>query len=342
MTSEKSNDRDNPTCLVDAYGRKIDYLRLSVTDRCNLRCIYCMPAQGVKKLFHSQILSYDELLRFVRIAHCLGIKKVRITGGEPLVRKGIFSFIRGLSENKGLETVLTTNAILLDGHFDLLAEAGIKRLNISLDSLRQDRYEKITRFPFLHTVLKNIDTALAKSFSPIKINMVVIKGINDDEVVDFVKFALKKEIDIRFIEYMPVTRDEKFVHISSLEIRQHIENELGALIKIDSNNMNTVSENFKLESASGNDFGKIGFISPRNDSFCSRCNRLRLTANGFLKPCLLSENVINIGELLRINATDEKISETIIEAVGSKPPNNMLNDCNSVTSLDGKMSFIGG
>jgi len=301
-----------------------------------------MPAEGVKKLSHSQILSYDELLRFVRIAYCLGIKKVRITGGEPLVRKGIFSFIKDLSKNKELEIVLTTNAILLDSHLDTLAEAGIKRLNISLDSLRHDRYEKITKFPVLHTVLENIDNALAKGFSPIKINMVVIKGINDDEVLNFVKFAFKKAINIRFIEYMPVNRDENFVHISSLEIKQRIENELGKLIKVDLNNMNTVAEIFKLESTSGSNFNTIGFISPRRDNFCSSCNRLRLTAHGFLKPCLLSYSMINIGELLRINATDEEISETIIKAVRSKPPKNMLNECNSATSLDGNMSFIGG
>ena len=172
--------------------------------------------------------------------------------------------------------------------------------------------------------------------------MVVIKGINDDEAVDFVKFALKKAVDIRFIEFMPVNRDEKFVHISSLEVKQRIENELGPLIKIDSGKMSSAAENFKLESASGNDFVKIGFIAPRQDSFCSRCNRLRLTAHGFLKPCLLSENMINVGELLRMNATDERISEAIIKAVESKPPKNRLNECGSITSLEGHMSFIGG
>jgi len=334
--------KDNhPPCLIDPYGRKIDYLRLSITDRCNLRCLYCMPGKGIKKLLHQQILSYEELLRFVRIAHDLGVKKVRITGGEPLVRKGVSSFIKNLSENNDIEITITTNGILLGDHFDPLAEAGIKRLNISLDSLKQDRYEKITGFPFLHTVLKNIDNALAKGFSPVKVNMVVIKGINDDEVINFVKFALKKAVDVRFIEYMPVSRDGKLASIPSPEIKQRIENEFGPLIKVDSK-MNNVAEIFKLESTGHTAGGRIGFISPRHDKFCLKCNRLRLTSHGFLKPCLLSENMINIGELLRMNAADEKISEVIIKAVGSKPPKNMLNECNSITSLEGNMSFIGG
>lgn len=282
--------------LIDSFGRKINYLRLSVTDRCNMRCRYCLPAEGVKKLRRKEILSYDELFRIAQSAVKLGIEKIRITGGEPLVRKGIIEFLSGLSGIPGLnQLVLTTNGLLLEEMAEDLRSAGVRRLNISLDSLKRDVFAAITKGADLSRVLAGIDAAQKAGF-PIKINMVVMRGVNDDEVVDFAGIAVKKPYTIRFIEYMPAIKENNW---QSLVIpAQEILARIGGKYKCDPiprEDLAGPAREFRIEDG----IGTIGVISPLSGHFCGNCNRIRVTSTGVAKGCLFSEEETDLKPYLR-------------------------------------------
>lgn len=304
--------------MKDSFNRDIDYLRISIIDRCNLRCIYCMPEEGIKNLLpHQEILTYEEILKIVEIGVALGIKKVRITGGEPLLRKGIVSFIERLANIEGIIDIgMTTNGVLLKRFANALFNAGLKRVNISLDSLDEKKFRLITRIGSIHDVLEGIEEAEKVGLNPVKINVVVMRGINDDEVEKFALWSIEKDYQIRFIEFMPIGpnswREEMF--ISKNQIRELIEKKVGPLFPVQMKKSGP-AEYYKLEGAKG----LLGFISPMSSHICTRCNRLRLTAEGKLRPCLFSDKELDLKQLLRAGASDEEIRELIIKTINLKP-----------------------
>ena len=311
--------------------RSIDYLRISVTDRCNLRCTYCMPEGGIEPILHQEILTFEEIARLVRIFVSLGIKKIRLTGGEPLVRKDVIDLIRTLAGIGGIEEVnLTTNGILLSDHADELKKAGVKRLNISLDTLREERFMSITGHNLFHKVMDGIEKAKRAGFSPLKLNVVVMKGINDDEVLDFVNFSLSKGLIIRFIEFMKITplwREEYFTPIE--EVKSICERNF--VMKRAGYHGPGPAEYYKI------DGGILGFIKTDKKN-CRCCNRLRLTAAGELKVCLYETGSISLKESLRGGMADEEIRDIIATSMDIKEFVRHK-DWNSQTAY---MSTIGG
>ncbi|TDT52054.1 GTP 3',8-cyclase MoaA [Fonticella tunisiensis] len=275
--------------MLDSFGRNIDYLRVSLTDRCNLRCIYCMPEEGVRKVHHDDILRFEDILKIVKAFSTLGIKKIRYTGGEPLILKGIEGLIYETSKIPGIEDItITTNGILLSDTTKELKRAGLKRVNISLDTLREDRYRKITRGGDIGRVFEAIESCIRIGLSPVKLNTVVIKGINDDEIEDFINLTKEIPVEVRFIELMPIGEGRRYFkegHIPSEEILKCFPE----LIPLQADIRGTASL-YKLK----NSKGTVGFISPLSCKFCNTCNRIRLTASGTIKPCLHSMDEINI------------------------------------------------
>ncbi|MHC2995830.1 MAG: GTP 3',8-cyclase MoaA [Candidatus Atribacteria bacterium] len=335
--------------LVDSFGRKITYLRVSITDRCNYRCTYCKPEEQFKFIPHEEILRYEEIVEIVEEAVDLGITKVRITGGEPLVRKGIVDFIKKLKRIEKLEDIsLTTNGCFLAGYAEELKAAGLNRVNISLDSLQKNKYRKVTRGGNLERVLKGIDSALKVGLFPIKINTVLIRGINDDEVEDFVRLTLERPLNIRFIELMPsgekVTDNCKGKFISVLEIKESLAK------KYSFNSINTSSDNgpakyYEIEGGKGT----IGFITALSQHFCQSCNRIRLTSDGKIRPCLFSNQEIDLKKAIReVENTENKqilrrkaIRDKIEMAVKLKPKGHKIKEGIS-NKISFKMSRIGG
>ncbi|HMK50218.1 MAG TPA: GTP 3',8-cyclase MoaA [Thermodesulfovibrionales bacterium] len=303
--------------LRDGYKRIIDYMRVSITDRCNLRCIYCMPPEGLRPIRHKEILRYEEILRVARVAVKVGVRRIRITGGEPLVRRDVSHLIAQLSAIEDLQDLsLTTNGILLEDHAEELARAGLSRVNVSLDSLRPERYREITRGGDLGAVLRGIDAARKAGLEPIKINMVPVRGINDDEIADFSRLTLELPYQIRFIEFMPfgsreLWSPERF--ISSDEMRSLVEKI--APLQPAGHDREGPARYFKLEGAAG----MLGFISPLSNHFCAECSRLRLTADGKLRPCLFSETEIDLKPALRSGAGDSEIERMIKLSAEIKP-----------------------
>jgi cyclic pyranopterin phosphate synthase len=324
------------TGLLDPFGRSINYLRISVTDRCNLRCIYCMPPEGVPQMSHSEILSYEEIRTVVRAAAELGINKIRLTGGEPLVRAELPKLIKMLSRIEGIQELsLTTNGTLLKNYALELRQAGLSRINLSLDTLKPDRFRYITRLGRLKDVLEGISAAKKAGFDPVKINAVVMQGINDDEILDFARMTCEEGCHVRFIELMPFKGMAEFV--PSVEVRQRI-SLLGKLEPCPSITGNGPARYYRLAGAKGT----IGFISPLTElPFCSRCNRIRLTPDGRLRPCLLGEDEIDLKMPLRNNASTEELRRLILKAVASKPEHHHLEGGN-VRPVKRKMSQIGG
>jgi len=326
--------------LFDSFRRRINYLRISVTDRCNLRCVYCMPPEGVSWIPHGEILSYEEISAIVQVAAGMGINKVRLTGGEPLLRAELPKLIEMLSQIKGIEEIsLTTNGTLLKRYAIELKQAGLKRVNISLDTLKSDRFRYITRCGELRDALDGIDAAMDADLQPIKINMVVMRGINDDEVLDFARMSYNQGWNVRFIEVMPFT--EMAESVPSSELRQRIMS-LGPLLKAESCQLSVISSDgparyYRLPGARGT----IGFISPISEPFCSDCNRLRLTSNGRLCPCLLSDDGVDLKQPLRSNASPEEIKRLILKVVASKPEHHRLSGDGAI-SMKRKMSQTGG
>ena len=325
--------------LVDRFNRRINYLRISITDRCNLRCIYCVPPFGERKLRHKDILRYEELLRIARIAIKLGITKIRLTGGEPLVRRGVQEFIPMLAALEGLEDVsITTNGVFLKENLGILKTAGIKRLNISIDSLDREKFKRITRFDYFNKVWEGIETARDMGFYPIKLNVVMMKGINDDEVLDFGGLALEQAYHLRFIECMPVGLEENsLAFIPNAEIEKTLIDTFGPLIAISPGLHDGPATRFRFEKGKG----EIGFISAISHSFCQECNRLRLTANGIILPCLLSNTEVDIKDPLRRGCLDEELIKVFQDAVHLKPKSHPLNPEGN-QRVHRKMCSIGG
>ena len=294
--------------MIDGYGRNINYLRLSVTDLCNLRCRYCMPEEGICKLRHDQMLTEDEMIQAIRAAASLGISKVRITGGEPLVKPNILSICRRVAQVAGItETVLTTNATRLAELAQPLRDAGIQRVNISLDTLNAEKYAFMTRCGVLSEALKGIEAALAAGFDKVKINAVLIGGFNDDEIPALAALAQRWPVDMRFIELMPMPGDTllgEHAYISAARVLEMLP-EAAPVAEHDG-----VARLYHLP----NGLGNIGLISPLSNHFCSECNRLRLTADGQLKPCLHSPDEISIKGM-----TEEQMAEAMREAIRLKP-----------------------
>jgi len=310
------------TKLSDSYNRPLNYLRVSVTDRCNLRCVYCMPAEGVPLVAHGDILTYEEIVSVTRAAVELGIVKVRLTGGEPLVRAGLPDLVAMLSAIEGIDDIsMTTNAELLERHADDLKASGLRRVNVSLDSLRSIRFRRITRVGSLGHVLRGIDAARRAGLGPVKTNTVVIRGTNDDEVIDFARLTLDGDWHVRFIEYMPFANgacQANDLLVTVAEMKERIEI-LGPLEPAFGSGGGP-AKYFRLPGAKGT----IGFISPVSDHFCRACNRLRLTADGRLRPCLFSDSEVDLRGPLRQGAGIGDIKRLIREAVSSKPEGHRL------------------
>jgi len=333
--------------LIDNLGREISYLRVSITDRCNYRCIYCKPEEQFEFIPHEEILRYEEIVEIIKEAVNLGVTKVRITGGEPLARKGVVDFIRKLREIKKLEDIsLTTNGFFLSEYAKKLKDAGLNRVNISLDSLQEEKYKKITRGGSLEKALKGINSALKAGLLPIKINTVLIRGINDDEVEDFVRLTLERPLNIRFIEFMPsgeeVINEFEDEFISVQEIKEKlIKKYLLNPIKIST--ANGPAKYYQIKGGQGT----IGFITALSQHFCETCNRIRLTSEGKLRPCLFSNKEVDIKQAIRNAKTDDKIIRSKIirnnieEAINIKPEGHKLNKKFSNRDFF-NMSKIGG
>ncbi len=325
--------------LTDKYNRNLNYLRISITDRCNLRCLYCMPRELIPKLPYREILSYEEILRIVRVGIGLGISKIRVTGGEPLVRKGVYHFLQQLTKLKGLQDIsLTTNGVLLRDNIDKIRSASIKRINISLDTLNKNKFKHITGYDFFDQIWEGIHLAREVGFYPIKINVVPLKGINDDELVDIARLSIKYPFHIRFIEYMPMGSNQinSDRHLLAPEIKKRFD-QLGKLIPVDRNLNDGPAERFKFESA----HGEIGFIRPISQHFCNTCNRLRLTASGQLRPCLMSNDQEDMKSLIRQGCSDSELAKGFLQAVRHKPSEHKLAD-NDPAGVSAQMCAIGG
>ncbi len=294
--------------MIDTFGRSITYLRLSVTELCDLRCRYCMPAEGICKKAHAEMLTEDEMVGAVRAAARLGVTKVRITGGEPLVKPNILSICRRVSHVPGiLETVLTTNAVRLKDLAVPLREAGIRRVNISLDTLKAEKYAFITRVGCLEDALGGIEAALKAGFDKVKINAVLIGGFNDDEIPDLAALTKAWPVDVRFIELMPMPGSDYFGEEAYVPCGRVPEMLPGA---VPEERHDGVARLYRLPGA----MGSIGLISPLSSHFCAECSRLRLTADGHLKPCLHSAEEIGIKGL-----DEEGVLEAMKKAIAMKP-----------------------
>ncbi|MBI4297951.1 MAG: GTP 3',8-cyclase MoaA [Chloroflexi bacterium] len=310
------------TGLSDSFQRPITYLRVSVTDRCNLRCVYCMPEEGIPLLPMADILRYEEIATIVQAAVELGITKVRLTGGEPLARLGLADLVAMLSPIQGLDDLcLTTNGVLLGRQATELKKAGLRRVNVSLDTLKPERFRRIARRGRLEDVLEGIEAARDAGLTPMKVNTVVLRGLNDDELLDFAALTLKDEWHIRFIELMPFTdtarRDGSFISVAAMKERLE---SLGKLEPYDGHNDGGPARYYRYPGAPGT----LGFISPVTEHFCEGCNRLRLTAQGRLRLCLLSDEEIDLRGSLRDGAGPEEIKVLMLAAVASKPRGHTL------------------
>jgi cyclic pyranopterin phosphate synthase len=299
--------------MKDLHDRPINYMRLSVTDRCNLRCIYCSPGREFRFIPRKEILSYEEFLRLARLASGLGIVKFRVTGGEPLVRKGLAGFIRSLVGLKGADDIsLTTNGILLGDHLDELWDAGLRRINISLDTLDPQTFEEITGGGRLADVLEAIDGALAKGFAPVKINVVLLKGKNDD-VSRFVDLAREKPVHVRFIELMDFSPAQGYF-VSCGDARARLAS-FGTLETSPAPEGAGPARYYTMPGLAGS----FGFISPYSDHFCASCNRLRVSADGRLLPCLFSAEAVDLKSLMRSGIDDERLADVLKDALSRKP-----------------------
>ncbi len=308
--------------MKDELGRNINYLRISVTDRCNLRCQYCMPEEGIHKKLHDELLTLEEIYQIVEAATALGVNKIRITGGEPLVRRGLTDLIKKIS---GLEEIkdiaMTTNGILLKDYAKSLKEAGLNRVNISLDSLDEQKYREITRGGSLKDVLEGIEVSKEEGLFPIKLNVVLVGGFNDNEILDFAKLTMKEEIHVRFIELMPIGQAASWAKRNFIS-NDFVKEQLGEIISVKGNDPSSPARYYKLPGAKG----EIGLINPISSQFCMYCNRIRLTADGKLKPCLHSDKEIDIKKVLSEDNRKYNLQRVIKEAILSKPAKHTLNE----------------
>lgn len=336
-SSQQPSNKTLP--LKDLYERRIDYLRISITDKCNLKCVYCMPKRGLKYFEESEILTSEEIVRFVRIVHKHGLRKVRITGGEPLMRKDIILLISSIKKIGIHDLSLTTNGIMLSRLAGELKKAGLDRVNISLDTMDADKYKTITNGGDINRVLEAIEEAERVGLSPIKLNIVPIRGLNNDEILSFASLTFNKNYHIRFIEFMPVGFNEmwrKDRYVSSTEIMERILT-LGSLERLKFRGKGP-SRNYKIKGAKG----VIGIISPLSDHFCGFCNRLRLTTDGKIRPCLFSQVEIDIKTPMRSGASDEEIEKLFCDSIKVKPQRHLLHEDMTSSGFLKAMSKIGG
>lgn len=302
-----------------AVANAVEYLRLSITDRCNLSCRYCRPNGEGRRLPRLEILSYEEMLRLVKILVGQGIKKVRLTGGEPLLRQGLTGFVASLNQIPELrEITLTTNGLLLGKLARGLRQAGLRRLNISLDSLAPETFARITGKPALHLVRQGIEAARQAGFKVVKLNMVVMRGVNDHEIPDFVELARTNPYHVRFIEFMPIGQGNRWSRESFLPMAQVINlvRQSADLIPVARQGLDGPARSFLIKGGQGG----VGFISPMSDHFCHQCNRLRLTPEGHLRTCLFGDQENDLSVLLRNGASDQELSNVIKTALQSKRP----------------------
>lgn len=333
---------------MDLFSRSISYLRLSLTDRCNLRCMYCVTedesAGCLSKLGQDELLTYEELLWVVRVAVGMGITKVRLTGGEPLVRRGVLGFIRELMAIDGLGDVrITTNGVLLAQHARELLDAGVNKVNISLDSLKPQRVQDITGVDCFAAVWRGIETVLGLGFTTVKLNMVAMRHINDDEILEFARLSQRLPLQVRFIEFMPIGASSRWnadTYISTDEIMGRI-GTIGELIPLQKGRNDGPAKVFRLGEEAA---GSLGFISPLSHHFCDRCNRLRLTSAGTLRSCLLHDSEVDLRAVLRHQPSDATIQAALVEAIRNKPRGHQLEERlqRSGSDCHGRMSRIGG
>ncbi len=352
--------------MIDSFGRTIDYLRVSVTDQCNLRCVYCMPEEGLTFQPPENVLTDDEIVRLVRIAADTGTRKVRLTGGEPLMRRGFPDLVRRIAEIPGIADLsATTNGFLLGRDAHALAQAGLQRVNVSLDTLQAERFKSLARRGSIDRVLEGIEAAKSAGLSPLKLNCVLMKGFNDDEVVEFARWSAREAIHVRFIELMPIrwNMDDALpqrsatgdglltlqqaaggmlsdvqmrrAYISSGCIKKLIERELGALEPAEVAT-NGPARTFRV--AGG--IGTVGFISQISNDLCENCNRLRLTADGSLRPCLMEDGEVDLRAPMRSGASDEALRALFAGVIEAKPERHYLAEGQRVTGRG--MSQIGG
>jgi cyclic pyranopterin phosphate synthase len=311
------------TALVDGFSRPITYLRISVTDKCNLRCTYCMPEAGLEWLSREEILSYEEIAEIVRAAATVGVRAIRLTGGEPLVRRELSRLVAAVAAVPGLEDVaLSTNGLLLEEQAASLAESGLRRINLSLDTLRVDRFEAIARRPGLDRVLRGLDAAIAAGLTPLKLNCVVMRGCNDDELLDFARLTLERPIFVRFIEVMPVHENldmQRETYVSASEMLERIST-LSELLPVPGPKGNGPARYFAFPGAAG----AVGVISPLSHDYCDRCNRVRLTADGRLRLCLFGDHALDLRTPLRGGASTQQLAELLQSAMLIKPARHHL------------------
>ena len=335
--------------MRDGHGRTVDYMRISLTDRCNLRCIYCMPAEGIPQVPHDRIMRMGEIERLVEIAAGMGVRRIRLTGGEPLVRRGVVDLVRAIAGTPGIEDVsMTTNGILLPRFAGQLKEAGLRRINISLDTLDANQYREITRGRDITSVLAGIESALDAGFNPVKVNAVAVRSLSQD-FYGFARLSMDRPLHVRFIEYMPVGDSSGSCGcgwgvddvISCDEIMQII-NERAAEEGVPG----LVPANGKPEGAGPARYyefpgarGTVGFISPLSRHFCSECNRIRLTSMGKIRPCLFSDDEIDIRSALR-SGTDDDVRDVLSRALRMKSGEHNQGDHANATTVN--MNEIGG
>jgi cyclic pyranopterin phosphate synthase len=327
--------------LVDAWGREIKSVRISVTDKCNFRCTYCMPAEGLEWLGRDEILSFEEIARLVGVLARLGVDEVRLTGGEPLIRRDLPTLVGMLSAIEGVRDLsLTTNGVLLDRFAGPLVEAGLQRLNVSLDSLNHVRFTEITRRDALDAVLRGLEEAERyPELRPIKVNCVAVKGFTETEVPALAELARRKPYVVRFIEFMPLDADEAWREddvLTGAEIRAIIESEHGPLVELPAKASST-ARRFRFADGAG----ELGFVNPVSEPFCSSCDRIRLTADGQLRTCLFSRREWDLKEPLRAGASDAELTQLLRFAVQHKELKHRINDPGFVRASR-SMSQIGG
>jgi GTP 3',8-cyclase len=328
--------------LVDSYGRRIKNMRISVTDKCNFRCTYCMPAEGLPWLKKSEILSYEEITRIARVAVEMGIEQIRLTGGEPLVRRDLPTLVQELKSLPRLKSLsITTNGILLKQQARALAEAGLTRINVSLDSLLREKFTRLTRRDQLDQVLAGLD-ALADypQIHPVKINAVAMRDFSEAEVLDFVRFARQKAYAMRWIEFMPLDADQlwrKEDILTGGEIKAIIESAYGPLQPIQGSDASETARRYTFSDG----VGEVGFINPVSQPFCASCDRIRLTADGQLRTCLFATEETDLRAVIRSSTSDDELAQTIRNAVWKKELKHYIGD-KRFKRANRSMSMIGG
>ena len=326
--------------LIDKHGRKLDYLRLSVTDRCNLRCYYCMPEEGMQFVQRKDLLTWDEMYLLTSVFTELGVSKIRITGGEPFVRNGLVAFLQNINALDGLQEInITTNATLLDNHIEQLKALGITQLNISLDSLDANRFYAITRRDSFHKVYNTILSLLEEGFT-LKLNCVVSAAKNTDDIIPFIELTQRHRLSVRFLEEMPFNGSKNFdaINWNYKDIYTHISRHYGDDIIPLPNAANSTSINYKVSGYEGS----FGIIPSFSRTFCGTCNRIRLSATGELRTCLYASPALNLRDAIRSGANEDELADLIINAVTSRAKDGFEAEEKNQKTIHDSMSVLGG